>query len=95
MIAANNKWNDEMAIKYGKIFKKYDITWYEEPVSIDDIGGANKVVEALGENHFSRWEFDHIIEQRQQDILQGDSTLMGEITEWLKVDNVDAMKISP
>lgn len=96
MVDANCAWDADMAIKMGKIFEKYDIRWFEEPVPIDDISGAAKVARALdtpvaiGENHFTRWEFKQIIDEKAADILQGDPTLMGGISEWLKVAGVAA-----
>ncbi len=96
MIDANCAWDADTAIKMGKIFEQYNIRWLEEPVPIDDIRGAAKVAQALdtpvaiGEDHFTRWEFKQIIDEKAADILQGDPTLMGGISEWLKVAGIAA-----
>jgi L-alanine-DL-glutamate epimerase-like enolase superfamily enzyme len=101
MLDANNAWNADTAIKMGRIFETYNIGWLEEPVPIDDISGCAKVAAALdvpiaiGENHFTRWDFEQIIERRAADILQGDPTLMGGISEWLKVAGAAALKNIP
>jgi D-arabinonate dehydratase len=68
---------------------------------MDDISGCAKVAAALdvpiaiGENHFTRWDFEQIIEKRAADVLQGDPTLMGGISEWLKVANAASLKNIP
>lgn len=101
MVDANNAWDADTAIRVGRIFEGYNIRWLEEPVPIDDIMGCAKVAAALdtpvaiGENHFTRWEFKQIIENKAADILQGDPTLMGGITEWLKVAHLAAINNIP
>ncbi len=96
MIDANNAWDANTAINIGKRLYEYNIKWLEEPVPIDDLPGCARVAEelsipiAIGENHFTRWDFREIIDIKAAKILQGDPTLMGGITEWLNIAGVAA-----
>lgn len=96
MVDANNAWDVDKAILMGKKFEEFRIRWFEEPVPIDDLNGCAKVAAhlstpvAIGENHFTRWDFQEIIDKKAASIFQGDPTLMGGITEWLNVAGVAA-----
>ena len=91
MIDANNAYDVYTAIKMGKEFEKIGMRWFEEPVAKDDLKNSAIVAEnlntpiAIGENHFTRWDFREIVDTRAASIFQGDPTLMGGFTEWLKV----------
>lgn len=91
MIDANNAYDVYTAIKMGKEFEKIGMRWFEEPVAKDDLKNCAIVAErlntpiAIGENHFTRWDFREIMENKAASIFQGDPTLMGGITEWLKI----------
>lgn len=91
MIDANNAYDVHSAIKIGKEFEKIGMKWFEEPVAKDDLKNSAIVAEnlntpiAIGENHFTRWDFREIIDNKAASIFQGDPTLMGGITEWLKI----------
>jgi len=91
MLDANNAWSPEQAIDMARRYEHLDIKWFEEPVAVDDIHGLARVKEkvsmpvAAGENHATRWDFKEMIEKKAVDIIQGDPTLMGGITEWLKL----------
>lgn len=91
MIDANNAYNAHTAIKAGREFEKYDIYWFEEPVWPDDVHGSALVAAALdtpvasGELEFTRYGFRDLIENRAVDIIQPDATVVGGISEWMKV----------
>ncbi|HHV78555.1 MAG TPA: mandelate racemase/muconate lactonizing enzyme family protein [Firmicutes bacterium] len=96
MIDANNVWDPDTAIAIARQLEKYRIRWLEEPVAIDDLVGCARVAAnvpmpvAIGENHFTRWDFREIVDRKAASILQGDPTLMGGITEWLNLAGVAA-----
>lgn len=96
MIDANNAWDADTAIRMARKYEKFDIKWFEEPVPIDDLTGCARVAAnvsmpvAIGENHFTKWDFREIIDKKAASILQGDPTLMGGITEWLNLAGVAA-----
>jgi D-arabinonate dehydratase len=97
MIDANNAYDPMTAIKAGRLYEKYDPYWFEEPVWPDDIRGSAAVAEALdtpvasGELEYTRYGFRDIIQNRAADIIQPDASIMGGITEWLRVN---AMAVS-
>ena len=91
MVDANNAYDVPGAIRMAKRFEEYDVAWFEEPVAMDQLNNCAQVAAAvsmpvaIGENHFTRWDFKEIIDQKAASILQGDPTLMGGITEWLNL----------
>jgi D-arabinonate dehydratase len=94
MIDANNAYDPMTAIKAGRLYEKYDPYWFEEPVWPDDIRGSAAVAEALdtpvasGELEYTRYGFRDIIQNRAADIIQPDASIMGGITEWLRVNSM-------
>jgi len=94
MIDCNLAYSPEQAIAMARKYEPYDIKWYEEPIAVDDICGLARVRSkvsmpiAIGENHATRWDFREMIEKNAADIFQGDPTLMGGITEWLKLQGL-------
>ncbi len=104
MIDANNAYDVDQAIKFGKEFEKYGMTWFEEPIGKDDFDGCAKISNslstpiAIGENHFTRWDFKEIVEKKAASIFQGDPTLFGGISEWLKIagySSIYGLKLAP
>jgi len=92
MLDANNAYPDaKTAIKAGRQFEDYDIAWFEEPVMPDNIPASAEIAAALethvatGEIEGTRWGFRDLIEKKAADILQPDVTVVGGITEWMKV----------
>ena len=91
MVDANNAWDANTAIKFGRLIQAYDPYWFEEPVHADDLKGGGKVAAALdvpvasGENEFTRWGFRDLIEFGAAAIIQADPNICGGISEWLKI----------
>jgi D-arabinonate dehydratase len=91
MLDANNAYDVSSAIKAGKAFQKFDITWFEEPVWPDDLSGSAEVAAALdvpvasGELEYTKYGFRDLIERRAVDIIQPDAEVVGGISEWMKV----------
>ena len=101
MLDANNAYDVSSAIKAGKAFQKFDITWFEEPVWPDDLSGSAEVAAALdvpvasGELEYTKYGFRDLIERRAADIIQPDAEVVGGISEWLKVASMaSAFRIS-
>jgi L-alanine-DL-glutamate epimerase-like enolase superfamily enzyme len=104
MLDANCGYDPETIIAMARKFEKYDITWLEEPVALDDLPNCAYVSErvsmpvALGENHFTRWAFREILEHKAGRIIQADPTVMGGFTEYLNVVGMCAtygIKLAP
>lgn len=91
MVDANNAWDANTAIRFGRMIEKYNPFWYEEPVRADDFRGAAKVAAALdvpvasGENEFTRWGFRDLIDGGAAEVIQADPNICGGISEWLKI----------
>jgi D-arabinonate dehydratase len=91
MVDANNAWDANTAIKFGRLIQRHDPYWFEEPVCADDLKGGAKVAAALdvpvasGENEFTRWGFRDLIEFGAAEVIQADPNICGGISEWLKI----------
>lgn len=92
-VDANNAWDTWTSLKFGKRLEKYDIGWFEEPVVPDDLVGLAKISReleipiAIGELESTHWAFQNIIDNKAADIFQPDVTVIGGVTEFLKVAN--------
>jgi D-arabinonate dehydratase len=91
MIDANNAWDANTAIRFGRMVEQYAPYWFEEPVHADDFAGGAKVAQALdmpvatGENEFTRWGFRDLITAGAVEVVQADPNICGGISEWLKI----------
>jgi D-arabinonate dehydratase len=101
MLDANNAYTPYEAIKAGKEFEKFNIFWFEEPVWPDDIAGSRKVAEALdvpiasGELVYTRYGFRDLFANQAIDIAQPDCTVVGGVTEFIKVMGMAAGQSIP
>ncbi len=43
MVDANGAWDVPIAVKMGRAMERFDIYWYEEPISPDDVAGSAEV----------------------------------------------------
>lgn len=92
MVDANFGFNDHLlGIKAGLALQEEGVRWLEEPTLPDNLEGSAAIAAALtipvatGECESTRWGFREIIEHRAADILQPDVTVVGGISEWIKV----------
>ena len=104
MVDANNAWDANTAIRFGRMVERYEPYWFEEPVHADDLKGGAKVAAALdtpvasGENEFTRWGFRDLIESGAAEVVQADPNICGGISEWLKIAalaSANHLKMSP
>ncbi len=90
MIDVNQGWTADEAIRAGRHFEELDIAWLEEPVPVDDVKGYQRVARALrlpiagGENHYTRWDIQPLVEAQAVSILQPD-VMRGGLTELRKI----------
>lgn len=80
------------AIKFCRALEKYDITWFEDPLVMDDILGMKQISDAIdtaiatGEQEQTIWGFRDLITNKVVDIILPDATQMcGGITEWRRI----------
>lgn len=75
------------ALERSRMLAEYDIAWFEEPLSPDDVAGFARLREhslvpiATGECMTRRQDFMPYVEQRAVDIIQPDTTKVGGLSE--------------
>jgi D-galactarolactone cycloisomerase len=91
MVDANHAYNAKDAIALGRRIEPYRLLWFEEPVPPEDLKGYKEVKAKVGipiaggEAEFTRFGFQHLINERCADILQPDCCVMGGLTEYKKI----------
>ena len=92
MVDANAAWDVPTAVRMGRAMQAYDIYWYEEPVSPDDVAGsvevAAKVDIALAGYETCSYgivDFNDYIKARAVHFVQPDVAWAGGLTETLKI----------
>jgi len=92
MLDANNAWKDvPTALRFTRMFEKYDPYFLEEPFSPDDIDGHARLAQqtsiqiATGEIEVGRWRFKELLEKRAAAILQTDACVCGGISEFRRI----------
>ena len=87
----NNGWSIKTAIRMAKKLEEYDIYWLEEPILADEIDNLAKLAKetsipiAVGENHYTKWEFKELMERGAVEIVQADIGKCGGVTEYIKI----------
>ncbi|MGB9955065.1 mandelate racemase/muconate lactonizing enzyme family protein (plasmid) [Haloferax prahovense] len=99
MLDANGKWkNKQEAVNACRAFAEFDPYFIEEPVMPDSVELMSKVNESLdypvaaGELEFSRYGFAELLREGAVDIIQPDVTVVGGVTEWMRIANWAAVK---
>jgi len=91
-VDANGAYTIKQAIKKSFQFKEYNISWFEEPVTSDNLEGLQFIREhvqpevniAAGEYGYNLPYFFHMLKANAVDVLQADATRCGGITNFLK-----------
>jgi D-galactarolactone cycloisomerase len=87
MVDYNGNYRPKQAIRSAKALAEYDIAWIEEPVPAENYDGLASVSDAVdvpvaaGEAHFSRFQFDRLIEDRTVDVVQPNLGRCGGFTD--------------
>jgi D-galactarolactone cycloisomerase len=91
MVDANTGYSVEDVRRVMPALVEHDVLWLEEPFPPQDYrsyelaNGFGGVPLAAGENHFTRYEFNRVIEEKSIRILQPDLSKTGGITEALRI----------
>ena len=92
-VDANGAYSRKEALALATIFATdYGVTWFEEPVSSDDLAGLHLIRDrapagmdiAAGEYGYDVWYFRHMLEAEAVDVLQADATRCAGITGFLR-----------
>jgi L-alanine-DL-glutamate epimerase-like enolase superfamily enzyme len=95
-VDANGGYQRKQAIRVMADAERYDVRWFEEPVSSDDLDGLREVRDAVsadvaaGEYGYDLPYFRRMCAAGAVDCLQADVSRCGGITEWLRVAAVAA-----
>jgi L-alanine-DL-glutamate epimerase-like enolase superfamily enzyme len=93
-VDANGAYSRKEALALANIFAaEYGVTWFEEPVSSDDLEGLHLIRDrapagmdiAAGEYGYDLWYFRHMLEAGAVDVLQADATRCAGITGFMRV----------
>jgi L-alanine-DL-glutamate epimerase-like enolase superfamily enzyme len=95
-VDANGAWGRKRSMRLAAAFADLGVTWFEEPVSSDDLDGLHEVRAATpldvaaGEYGSDLAYFERMCAAGAVDVLQADVSRCAGITEWLRVAAVAA-----
>jgi len=95
-VDANGGYTRKQAVRIAHAMTDYGVSWFEEPVSSDDLEGLREVRDqvepdvAAGEYGYHLPYFARMIDAEAVDCLQVDVTRCGGITDWLRAAAVAA-----
>ena len=91
-VDANGAYSRKQALVMSELFALSEVTWFEEPVSSDDLDGLRLMRDrapagmeiAAGEYGYDQFYFGRMLEAGAVDVLQADATRCGGITGYLR-----------
>ncbi len=90
-VDANGGYTRKQAVRMARSFGESGVTWFEEPVSSDDLEGLREIRDlvdidvAAGEYGYDLAYFGRMLHAGAVDCLQADVTRCGGVTEFLRV----------
>ena len=102
-VDANGAYTRKQALYQAHRFREFDVTWFEEPVSSDDLDGLRLIRDdgpagmniAAGEYGYDAGYFRRMLEADAVDVLQADATRCAGITGFLLADALCASRSMP
>jgi L-alanine-DL-glutamate epimerase-like enolase superfamily enzyme len=93
-VDANGAYSRKQALGQAQRFAESGVTWFEEPVSSDDLEGLRLIRDsapagmdiAAGEYGYDTWYFRRMLEAGAVDVLQADATRCAGISGFLQAD---------
>ena len=93
-VDANGAYRRKQALAFADSFAELGVTWFEEPVSSDDLEGLRLIRDrapagmeiAAGEYGYDEGYFRRMLEAGAVDVLQADATRCGGITGFMMAD---------
>jgi L-alanine-DL-glutamate epimerase-like enolase superfamily enzyme len=91
-VDANGAYSRKQALRFAELFRECDVSWFEEPVSSDDLEGLRLLRDrapagmdiAAGEYGYHAPYFRRMLAAGAVDILQADATRCAGVTGFLK-----------
>jgi L-alanine-DL-glutamate epimerase-like enolase superfamily enzyme len=92
-VDANGAYTRKQALAMAEAFSEYGVTWFEEPVSSDDLEGLRLLRDrapasmqiSAGEYGYDLPYFRHMLDAGAVDVLQADATRCAGLSEWMRV----------
>lgn len=92
MVDANGAYDRKQALAMAEAFAGWGVSWFEEPVSSDDLEGLRLLRDrapagieiAAGEYGWDRFDFRRLLEAGAVDVLQADATRCAGVTGFLE-----------
>lgn len=90
-VDANGAYSRKQALDFAQKFREYGVTWFEEPVSSDDLEGLHLMRNhaalniAAGEYGYDIFYFKNMLQHQAVDVLQADATRCGGYTGFFQV----------
>jgi L-alanine-DL-glutamate epimerase-like enolase superfamily enzyme len=97
-VDANGGYTRKQAVRMARAMADQYVTWFEEPVSSDDLDGLREVRDqvtpdvAAGEYGYDLPYFARMVDAQAVDCLQADVTRCGGFTEWQRAAAVAAAR---
>jgi L-alanine-DL-glutamate epimerase-like enolase superfamily enzyme len=97
-VDANGAYDRKEALHWARQMAAFDVTWFEEPVSSDDLEGLRFIREhaparmeiSAGEYGYDLVYFQRMLSARAIDVLQADITRCAGLTEWMRISALAA-----
>jgi L-alanine-DL-glutamate epimerase-like enolase superfamily enzyme len=91
-VDANGAYTRKQALEQAERFAEFDVKWFEEPVSSDDLEGLRLLRDrapagmniAAGEYGYDSYYFKRMLAAEAVDVLQADATRCGGVTGFLE-----------
>ena len=95
-VDANGAYSRKQALHLAEVFADVEVSWFEEPVSSDDLAGLHLLRKraparmdiAAGEYGYDGGYFRRMLEAEAVDVLQADATRCGGITGFLQASSL-------
>ncbi len=92
-VDANGAYSRKQALAFADVFSDFGVTWFEEPVSSDDLEGLRLIRDrapsgidiTAGEYGYDLFYFQRMLDAGAVDVLQADVTRCAGMTEFLRV----------
>ncbi len=91
MVDANQALDFPEAVRRGRAYEEMGMFWFEEPMPPQMVENHVRLCQtldipvAIGENHYTRFQFYEAVRQGMMDIVQPDNRRSGGFTEWLEI----------